>query len=89
MAASLYWRVEGDSRKAIDCIRQALVYAPKEMQDIPLINLASLLGGQGFHHPALHVAQLALIAGPESAVNHFIVANLHAILVSTKKKNYH
>jgi len=42
-AASLYWRVKGDVKKAIDCLRVALHHAPYGYKDIPLISLANIL----------------------------------------------
>lgn len=30
--AALYWRVKGQGKKAIDCLRQALHYAPHHMK---------------------------------------------------------
>lgn len=30
--AALYWRVKGQGKKAIDCLRQALHYAPHQMK---------------------------------------------------------
>ncbi|XP_046477083.1 tetratricopeptide repeat protein 17 isoform X2 [Neodiprion pinetum] len=94
-AAALYWRVDGHSRRAVDCIRQALVNAPDGMQDVPLITLASLLSKRGFHQDALRIADLALMKGPEFVINHFSMANLHtAVQVEidekiTKKIDFH
>lgn len=30
--AALYWRVKGQGKKAIDCLRQVLHYAPHQMK---------------------------------------------------------
>ena len=30
--AALYWRVKGQGKRAIDCLRQALNYAPHHMK---------------------------------------------------------
>lgn len=42
-AASLYWRVKGNAKRAIDCLRIALHYAPYNFKDIPLTSLANIL----------------------------------------------
>ncbi|KYM81213.1 Tetratricopeptide repeat protein 17 [Atta colombica] len=80
IAASFYWRVAGDSRKALDCMWQSLENTPKDMQDILLVNLASLLSSQNYFHEALEIAQIALSIGPDFIINHYVVANLHAAL---------
>ncbi|XP_012227252.1 tetratricopeptide repeat protein 17 [Linepithema humile] len=80
IAASFYWRVIGDSRKALDCMWQSLENTPKDMQDILLVNLASLLSSQNYFHEALEVAQIALSIGPDFIINHYVLANLHAVL---------
>jgi tetratricopeptide (TPR) repeat protein len=82
MAASFYWRVLGDSRKALDCMWQSLENTPKDMQDILLVNLASLLSSQNYFHEALEVAQIALSISPDFIINHYVLANLHAVLVN-------
>ncbi|XP_014469374.1 PREDICTED: tetratricopeptide repeat protein 17 isoform X2 [Dinoponera quadriceps] len=80
IAASFYWRVAGDSRKALDCVWQGLENTPKDTQDILLLSLASLLSSQNYFHEALEVAQIALSIGPDFIVNHYVLANLHAAL---------
>lgn len=42
--AALYWRVKGQGKKAIDCLRQALHYAPHQMK---------VSGTQGWEFPPL------------------------------------
>lgn len=42
-AASIYWRVIGNAKEAAICLQHAMVYAPHDMRDIPLTNLANLL----------------------------------------------
>lgn len=42
-AASLYWRVKGHVKNAIDCLRIALHHAPYNFKDIPLTSLANIL----------------------------------------------
>ncbi|EZA50628.1 Tetratricopeptide repeat protein [Ooceraea biroi] len=84
IAASFYWRVIGDSRKALDCMLQSQDYIPNDMKDIFLINLASLLNSQNYFQDALKAAEMALSISPNFVVNHYVLANLHAALGNFK-----
>lgn len=42
-AAGLFWRIVGNTEEAVICLRQALVYVPNNMRDVPLISLANIL----------------------------------------------
>jgi len=77
-AASLYWRVKGHVKNAIDCLRVALDHAPYTFKDIPLTSLANILHRSGLHNDALVAANMALEISPTFVVIHFTVANIHA-----------
>lgn len=56
--AALYWRVKGQGKKAIDCLRQALHYAPHQMKVSKGVReyLCVLLsGGQWLFQLAIHM----------------------------------
>ncbi|KAK0055172.1 tetratricopeptide repeat protein 17 [Biomphalaria pfeifferi] len=76
--ASLYWRIEGDSEKAIDCIRMALTYVPHLYKDTALVSLANLLHQSGYLNDAIVVANAALDVDDRLSVTHFTMANLYA-----------
>nr|CAH0098536.1 unnamed protein product [Daphnia galeata] len=76
-AASLYWRVKGHVKNAIDCLRIALHYAPYDFKDIPLTSLANILHRAGLHNDALVAAYMALEISPTFVVIHFTAANIH------------
>lgn len=84
-AAALYWRTVGYTDEAVTCLRQALTYAPADVRDIPLINLANILQRVGFHSDALEVAYMALDTRPNFVVNHFTVGNIHTALGDLEK----
>jgi len=42
MLASLYLRVVGKPRLALDCLQLALDDAPREFRDVPLVSIASI-----------------------------------------------
>ncbi|KAL4670922.1 hypothetical protein H8959_003631 [Pygathrix nigripes] len=76
--AALYWRVKGQGKKAIDCLRQALHYAPHQMKDVPLISLANILHNAKLWNDAVIVATMAVEIAPHFAVNHFTLGNVYS-----------
>lgn len=58
--ASLYWRIRGNSRNAMNCLRMALTSAPREFHDVVLVSLGSLLHKLGYLNEALRAASDAL-----------------------------
>ncbi|XP_021119988.1 tetratricopeptide repeat protein 17 isoform X3 [Heterocephalus glaber] len=79
--AALYWRVKGQGKKAIDCLRQALHYAPHQMKDVPLISLANILHNAKLWNDAVIVAAMAVEIAPHFAVNHFTLGNVYVAMV--------
>ncbi|XP_072905767.1 tetratricopeptide repeat protein 17 isoform X1 [Hemitrygon akajei] len=75
--AALYWRVKGQGKKAIDCLRQALHFAPYHMKDVPLISLANIFHNAKLWDDALVVASMAVEIAPHFVVNHFTLANVY------------
>ncbi|XP_051560708.1 tetratricopeptide repeat protein 17-like isoform X2 [Myxocyprinus asiaticus] len=75
--AALYWRVKGQGKRAIDCLRQALNYAPHHMKDVPLISLANIFQNARLLEDALTVARMAVEIAPHFVVNHFTLANVY------------
>uniref|UniRef100_A0A8C5PGN6 Tetratricopeptide repeat domain 17 n=1 Tax=Leptobrachium leishanense TaxID=445787 RepID=A0A8C5PGN6_9ANUR len=84
--AALYWRVKGQGKKAIDCLRQALHHAPHHMKDVPLISLANIFHNAKLWNDAIIVASMAVEIAPHFVVNHFTLANVYVAMVSTKHK---
>ena len=64
--ASLYWRVMGDARNALECLRRALHYAPDRARDVGLIGMANVLHGLGALNDAVIVSRAALDIKTES-----------------------
>ncbi|XP_068613276.1 tetratricopeptide repeat protein 17 [Brachionichthys hirsutus] len=75
--AALYWRVKGQGKRAIDCLRQALHYAPHHTKDVPLISLANIFQNARLWDDALTVARMAVEIAPHFVVNHFTLANVY------------
>ncbi|KAM4617579.1 tetratricopeptide repeat protein 17 [Discoglossus pictus] len=83
--AALYWRVKGQGKKAIDCLRQALHYAPHNMKDVPLISLANIFHNAKLWNDAIIVATMAVEIAPHFVVNHFTLANVYVAMEEYEK----
>lgn len=76
--AALYWRVEGDAKRAIQCLRLSLTTAPTEVKDTSLISIANVLHRAGYINDAIVATDLALHISNQLVVSHFTMANLYA-----------
>ena len=76
-AASLFWRLRGDSYQAVTCLRHALYHAPSSMRDVPLNSLANVFHRSGLYNDAIIVANLALEISPDMVINHFTMATIY------------
>ncbi|KAG7272378.1 hypothetical protein CRUP_000369 [Coryphaenoides rupestris] len=85
--AALYWRVKGQGKRAIDCLRQALNYAPHHMKasDVPLISLANIFQNARLWEDALTVARMAVEIAPHFVVNHFTLANVYIAMTGMEQ----
>ncbi|XP_075261447.1 uncharacterized protein LOC142353123 isoform X3 [Convolutriloba macropyga] len=75
--AVTYWRIVGNSQKAIDCIRQALYYSPMRAKPIAWIALANILQRSGFLDDAHFFSFLSLRVFP-SFTTYATTANIRA-----------
>nr|XP_015193805.1 PREDICTED: tetratricopeptide repeat protein 17 isoform X1 [Lepisosteus oculatus]XP_015193806.1 PREDICTED: tetratricopeptide repeat protein 17 isoform X1 [Lepisosteus oculatus] len=83
--AALYWRVKGQGKKAVDCLRHALNYAPHYMKDVPLISLANIFHNAKLWDDAITVASMAVEIAPHFVVNHFTLANVYIAMEEFEK----
>ncbi|KAK6472728.1 tetratricopeptide repeat protein 17-like [Huso huso] len=83
--AALYWRVKGQGKKAVDCLRQALNHAPHHMKDVPLISLANIFHNAKLWDDAITVASMAVEIAPHFVVNHFTLANVYIAMEEFEK----
>ncbi|XP_060117364.1 tetratricopeptide repeat protein 17 isoform X2 [Heteronotia binoei] len=83
--AALYWRVKGQGKKAIDCLRQALHYTPYHVKDVPLISLANIFHNARLWNDAIIVATMAVEIAPHFVVNHFTLANVYVAMEEFEK----
>ncbi|GMR59171.1 hypothetical protein PMAYCL1PPCAC_29366, partial [Pristionchus mayeri] len=78
VVSALYWRVVGDSEKAVQCLRLALATSPPNMRDVALVSLANVCHQAGLLHSALVTAGAALDVSPSIVSIHFTIANIYS-----------
>eukprot|EP00057_Strongylocentrotus_purpuratus_P019322 XP_011673796.1 PREDICTED: tetratricopeptide repeat protein 17 [Strongylocentrotus purpuratus] len=76
--AALYWRIEGKSLNALDCLRHALHYAPANMKDLALVSIANIFHRVGMYDDAATIAKMAIEITPQLVINHFTLANVYS-----------
>jgi len=91
-AASLYWRVHGDARNALNCLKHSLDAAPNisrvrapwvtvaRAQDVALVSLANVYHQLSLLHSALIAGGAAMDTSPRLVVIHFTLGNIYAAL---------
>ncbi|XP_018572773.1 tetratricopeptide repeat protein 17 isoform X3 [Anoplophora glabripennis] len=78
--AAIYWRIKGDGSKAVDCIKRAVQYVPREYQDIPLHNLAGILHQARHSREAALMLHSAIETAPNQAIHYLAIGNVYAAL---------
>ncbi|XP_024944685.1 tetratricopeptide repeat protein 17 isoform X3 [Cephus cinctus] len=59
MLASLYWRIAGKPKNALDCLQLALDTVPNKFKDVPLVSIASISHKAGLIDDALKIVEEA------------------------------
>lgn len=75
--ASLYWRVRGNARKALDCLDLAFQIVPKDTTDVVLVSIGSMVYQLGFLEQAMKFATLAFKINYVEPSTNFLLAILH------------
>eukprot|EP00052_Salpingoeca_macrocollata_P018686 m.153771 g.153771 ORF g.153771 m.153771 type:complete len:836 (+) comp20768_c1_seq5:6-2513(+) len=78
--AGLYWRVQGNAERAVECLQRAFYFSPDESKDIALNSLANVLHLGKYTVDAITVMQMAIQVAPKGVINHFSMANILASL---------
>ncbi|XP_070560353.1 tetratricopeptide repeat protein 17-like [Ptychodera flava] len=78
--AALYWRVEGEAEKALECLRQGLFFSPRPVKDVALISMANIFHRAGLYEDALVVTAMAMEISPNLVVIHFTMANIYSAM---------
>lgn len=75
--ASLYWRVRGNARKALDCLDLAFQIVPDDSTDVVLVSISSVVYQIGFLDQAMNFALLAFKINYVEPSTNFLLAILH------------
>ncbi|XP_037277301.2 tetratricopeptide repeat protein 17 [Rhipicephalus microplus] len=83
--AAYYWREQGDAASAIECVRRALHFSPREHKDVALISLGNVLHRAHLSEEAAIVVHAAVDTAPDNAICHFTLGNIYAVLADYNK----
>lgn len=75
--ASLYWRVRGSTRKALNCLEVAFQTVPKDYTDVILVSYGSLLYQHRLIDDAIKFATLAYKLNDVEPSTNFLLGLLH------------
>ncbi|KAF8764787.1 Tetratricopeptide repeat protein 17 like protein [Argiope bruennichi] len=83
--AAYYWRIHGNATNAIECVRRALHFSPREYKDVTLINMGNILHLSHMSEEAAIVVHAAVDIAPNNAICHFTLGNIYAVLADYNK----
>ncbi|XP_050299085.1 tetratricopeptide repeat protein 17-like isoform X4 [Anthonomus grandis grandis] len=75
--ASLYWRVRGNFRRALDCLDMAFQNAPKDESDVVLVSIASTVYMLGLKDQCSKFLTIAFKVNYVEPATNFFLALLH------------
>ncbi|XP_068672109.1 tetratricopeptide repeat protein 17-like [Montipora foliosa] len=78
--AAYYWRIKGNALEAVECLRQALYFSPREHKDRALMSLAAVLYHANYGHDSIVLLHSAMDTCSEQSVYHFLLGNIYASL---------
>ncbi|KAL3267073.1 hypothetical protein HHI36_011213 [Cryptolaemus montrouzieri] len=83
--ASLYWRINNNGSKALDCSRRAVYFASNNFRDIPLHMLAGLLHQARYSEDAAELLLKAAALAPDQPIHLLGLGNIYASLAEYNK----
>lgn len=78
--AGLYWRIAGPTVNAIECLRRALHYSPRQNKDIALGSMANVLHRAKHSLDAAILMHAALETSSDLDIAYFSLGNIYASL---------
>lgn len=78
--ASIYWRIVGNSFNAVECLRRALHYSPREHKDLALVSLANVLHRSKYSLDAAILMHAALEVTSDFDIVYFTLGNIYGAL---------
>ena len=86
--ASIFWRIRGFPREALECDRRAYLLAPEQYRDMALVNIANILHKQGYTKNATVLMKVAAENYPH-AINHFALGNMYSVVEDYRRAIIH
>ncbi|XP_017870559.1 PREDICTED: tetratricopeptide repeat protein 17 [Drosophila arizonae] len=87
--SSYYWRMRGNALQALPCARLAVMLAPPEHKDIPLLSLGTILFRMGRLADADLILSAAVEHAPLVAENHVVLASALAMKHDFNRSQFH
>ena len=81
LLASHYWRILGQAKEAIECLRKSIFSAPVNYKHLPLLSLANIFHRSQNSHDAIETLELALKYAPDNPAIYFTMGNVYATLL--------
>lgn len=78
--ATLYYRIVGNAAQALECSRRALLFSPKKMKTIALVNMGNILTHSHQQEDGIIVLHAAVDHNPSDPVAHYTLANSYALI---------
>jgi tetratricopeptide (TPR) repeat protein len=78
--ATLYYRIVGNAREALECSRRALHFSPREHRAIALVDMGNILTHTHHQEDAILVLHAAVDHKPGDPIAHYTLANSYALI---------
>ena len=78
--ATLYYRIAGNAREALECCRRALHFSPREHRAIALVDMGNILTHTHHQEDAILVLHAAVDHMPSDPIAHYTLANSYALI---------
>lgn len=78
--ASIYWRIKGNAYNALECSRRAIVCAPRQYRDIPLLTTAGILHAAKYSGEAALILHAAIDHNPIESHHHLALGHVYMSL---------
>ena len=78
--ATLYYRVVGKAKEAVECCRRAIHFSPKEHRSISLVDMGNILTHSHQQEDGIIVLHAAVDHTPSDPIAHYTLANSYALI---------
>ena len=78
--AGLYYRIEGNAPKAMQCCRLALHFSPRQTRTIALVNMGNILMNSQQQEDGIIVLHAAVDHSPTDPIAQYTLANAYALI---------